>query len=305
MQKENNLIKKIQELSEQLNIVNQRIDSYISYFEKIKNDTDIKFSISIYSRNNILENKNLFSKQFILNFYGHNIVKSFFVSFENSNIDFHPDRVPFSLFFSLTKILSDIDENIGLENIKEDIKNSMQLYKEIQKAYKDISYLSSDFNTNSTLIISSFKQLVKKQIKDFSKESESIYLSFKRNNKIERLDIILKFHQESNYFQLKIPKLSTIEQIYSEKYTKEIFVFIFFKTIFLDLFFEENKTFFESFNINKKHIKLIDYSQLKDLNSLDVYLTSLISGLSFNPIKNEDIKILAEKIMIEQKIKDF
>lgn len=119
------------------------------------------------------------------------------------------------------------------------------------------------------------------------------------------MDITLNFYDKSNYFQLKLPKLLTIEQIFREQYIKEGFVFKFFKTIFLDLFFKENQTFFENFNIDKSDIKLIDRQYLKDFNSDNLYKAAILFGLSYNSIKNENIKVLAEKIMIEQKIKDF
>lgn len=295
----------INKLSSELKIVNDRIDSYISYFEKIKDKTDIKFYISIYSRNDIEEDKNLFFKQFDLNFESNNAIKPFCLSFENSSIEFSLQKIPFSLLFSFTKILSDIEKNFGLDNIKQDIKKSSKLYKEIQKKYKDISYSSSNFNSNSTIILSSFKDVVKKQIRDTSKEYESAYLSFRRHNKEEKLEIILKFYEESNYFQLKLPKLEIIKQISTEKYLKEGFTFKIFQIVFLELFFNENKTFFDHFNIDEKYIRLIDNYHLKDFNSESLYLTAIRSGLYFYDINQEYIKILAEKIMIDKQINNF
>lgn len=305
MKKIKNGMLNINQLSSELKIVNDRIDSYISYFEKIKDNTDIKFYISIYSRNDIEEDKNLFFKKFDLNFESHNIIKPFCLSFENSNIEFSLQKVPFSLLFSFTKILADIEENFGLDNIKKDIKKSIELYKEIEKAYKYISYSCSDFNKNSTFIISDFKQLVKEQIKDISKESESAYILFRRHNKEEKLEIILKFYEESNYFQLKLPELKNIKQIYTAKYIKDEFTFNIFQRVFLELFLNENKTFFDHFNIDEKHIRLIDNYHLKDFNSESLYSTVIGSGLFFKDIEREDIKIIAEKIMIDKQMNNF
>lgn len=294
---------KIQELSEELAIVNSRIDSYINYFENLKNTdlgNDITFNLNIYSFNAIDNDKKIFSKSFNLYFTIGN--DSFRLLFNDSKVRFSQNQEPsFNLIIEISKIISNIENTFTIQSIKKDLEYSKTLYFQIENLYKEYNNIASGFTENSTILISYLKKMVKEQsAKD---DDTSFYFSLKRDNRREQLDVLIKSYYDRNFFQLSLPTFDSIKNKYLEKYSNSQFMSV-FEIIFKDEFFLMNQSFFEQFDISLKDIKYTNY-YVKTLNDSGEYRRSIIAGLSISSIGESRVKLLAEKVHINQQIKNF
>lgn len=302
MEKIQKVMANINQLSSELKIVNDRIDSYISYFEYLKNlerDNHITLTINVNSFNSIKEDKSLFVKNF--NVYFNVGAVSFRFLFDDRNIKFNSTEVPFKLISIIYNIISKIEEKLNFVAIQKDIEDSKSIYFQIEKLYQEYNNLANGYTENSSIIISHFKEIVKKQsAKD---DNTSFYLSFKRDNKRESLDISIKSYYDPNFFQLSLPTLESIKNKYLEKNQHLSFIRTQFEIVFKEEFFLLNQDFFQIFNIKQQNIKFQD-RYLKEFDN-SLYRKSIISGLSFTAITKNHIKLLAEQIKMKNIIVNF
>lgn len=294
---------KIKELSEELAIVNSRIDSYINYFGSLNNTdfgNDITFQLNVSSFNTIDNDKKLFLKNFNLYFTIGN--EGFRLLFDDTKIRFIQQYdASFNLILEISKIISYIDSVFGIQSIKNDIESSRSLYSQIENLYKEYNNITSGFTDNSTILISYLKKMVKEQFAE--DDGESFYFSFKRDNRRENLEILIKSYYDPNFFQLSLPTFDCIKNKYLEKYSNSQFMSV-FEIIFKNEFFLMNQSFFEQFDISLKDIKYSNY-YVKTLNDSNEYRRSIIAGLSISSIGKSRVKLLAEKVHINQQMTNF
>lgn len=294
---------KIKELSEELAIVNSRIDSYINYFGSLNNTdfgNDITFQLNASSFNTIDNDKKLFLKNFNLYFTIGN--EGFRLLFDDTKIRFIQQYdASFNLILEISKIISYIDNVFGIQSIKNDIELCRSLYSQIENLYKEYNNITSGFTDNSTILISYLKKMVKEQFAE--DDGESFYFSFKRDNRRENLEILIKSYYDPNFFQLSLPTFDCIKNKYLEKYSNSQFMSV-FEIIFKNEFFLMNQSFFEQFDISLKDIKYSNY-YVKTLNDSNEYRRSIIAGLSISSIGKSRVKLLAEKVHINQQMTNF
>lgn len=297
-------LQKIKELSEELAIVNSRIDSYINYFGSLNNTdfgNDVTFQLNVSSFNTIDNDKKLFLKNFNLYFTIGN--EGFRLLFDDTKIRFIQQYdASFNLILEISKIIAHIDSVFGIQSIKNDIESSRSLYSQIENLYKEYNNIVSGFTENSTILISYLKKMVKEQ--SANDDEFSFYFSFKRDNKRENLEILIKSYYDPNFFQLSLPTFDSIKDKYLREYPNSEFITAVYEKVFKEEFFLMNKSFFEQFDISIKDIKYSNY-YVKTLNDSHEYRRSIISGLSISSIGKSRVKLLAEKVQINQQMTNF
>ncbi len=298
-------IKYVKKLSRQLNIINKRIDSYIDYFKNLKNTylqnkSDISLDIHIAALNTIRENKKLFSKNFYLIFTLGD--ENFRFSFEELNNTFYCKKKYSNLMITISNILEEVNKIFDIEVIKNDIQQSNLLYKDIKKLYNKIKTFESGFFNHVESIIN----LLKENINDTNSINDTnlIYFSFRADFEKQILKVIIKNSDHPNYFPLIIPELNLIKEQYLLKHKNLKFSSQRFISLFKNIFFDLNKEIFDLFNISKDEITYSN-NYFKNFENTKYYLETIASTLQINEMNINKVKMIAEKINLNQQLINF
>lgn len=271
-----NRLNKINELSLELIIINERIVSYINIFKGLE-DKHKCFKVHDYSYNNIKQDKSIFNKNFSIYF---SISQNYFdLNFDLNKFDFRDRNVPIDYILLLSPILEDFKKYVSFENIHNDIKLSQATYQQIAKIYEEIELKKSDFLSNSDFIIDySKKNLYGKNIFNDSGEFETVTLFFKlvKNNKYKLINI--NSCTDENCISFKVPKLDKSGKFISNKYTLKEYIF------------KLNKPFFDFFDLKEENFS---FYTVYDIN------------LSFSGLNNDKINTLFEKFQLANQLSEF
>lgn len=271
-----NRLNKINELSLELIIINERIVSYINIFKNLE-DKHKCFKVNDYSYNNIKQDKSIFNKNFSIYF---SISQNYFdLNFDLNKFDFRDKNVPIDYILLLLPILEDFKKYVSFENIHNDIKLSQSTYQQIAKIYEEIELKKSDFLSNSDFIIDySKKNLYGKNIFNDSGEVETVTQFFKlvKNNKYKLINI--NSCTDENCISFKVPKLDKSGKFISNKYTLKEYIF------------KLNKPFFDFFDLTEENFS---FYTVYDIN------------LSFSALNNDKINTLFEKFQLENQLSEF
>lgn len=271
-----NRLNKINELSLELIIINERIVSYINIFKDLE-DKHKFFKVNDYSYNNIKQDKSIFNKNFSIYF---SISQNYFdLNFDLNKFDFRDRNVPIDYILLLSPILEDFKKYVSFENIHNDIKLSQATYQQIAKIYEEIELKKSDFLSNSDFIIDySKKNLYGKNIFNDSGEVETVTQFFKlvKNNKNKLVNI--NSCKDETCISFKVPKLDKSGKFISNKYTLKEYIF------------KLNKPFFDFFDLKEENFS---FYTVYDIN------------LSFSGLNNDKINTLFEKFQLANQLSEF
>lgn len=295
----------VKKISKQLNVINKRIDSYITYFENLKNiyhqnKSDTSLHIHVAALNTIRENKKLFSKNFYLTFTLGN--ENFRFSFEEINNSFYSKQKSSNLMIEISNILDDVNKIFDIEVMKNDIQQSNSLYKDIKKSYNKIKTFESGFFDH----VESITNLLKENINDtkYINDQNLIYFSFRADFEKQILKVIIKNSDHQNYFPLIIPELNFIKKQYLLKHKNLKFSGQHFVSLFKNNFFDLNKDIFNLFNISKDEITYSN-NYFKNFESTKFYLETVSSTLQIKEMNINKVRMIAEKINFNTQLINF
>ena len=212
---------KIKELSEQLNIVNERIDSYISFLENFKQSIKfdghfVVFNLDLdYTKTQFYKNEEIVFKNFNIQL---NIDNQHITIYLNEDFcSFHRIGLPLSILTVASTIILLINQKISFNNIKNDIKESELLYNKIVKINKEIDLEKSGFKEKYSLLIHSIKNYFPIQ-SNFDFDNGFLF-NLKNNNSKRSISFreVKKIEEIKNGIYLKTPNLDNyyLEQINS------------------------------------------------------------------------------------------
>ncbi len=285
-------IEKINKLTEKLNNINTKINDCITILEKIKKEHN-NFNIHYSILNDINEDLNI--KSFDYNFY---------FLFENYySYSIHIDyNVKKNIPDQFKIVLSIINENINFSVLADYIFTGHCMYFDIKKLYFEIKLKQGLFAKTSNKLIAHFKKLMTNQIIENDEKFFYGYFFAQKDNKDENIYFVYQTYQYgSNYlYQVKLPLIDHVEQIYSVKnsnnqYNKELYI-----TIFKELFLKLNQDFFNFLNIDENSIDFrFDLDSM--LSNFDVdYTKSHTYNLHIEPLNQLQINIILDKLELEK-----
>lgn len=297
---------KIQELSEQLNIVNQRIDSYALRLKNILSNYSNVYKLIYNNFNDIKEDSSLFYKRIAISFY-HNYKHNSFC-FEKKEFYFESNNLSFGIVSTLNHFIELMDQEFGLITISKDIIESESIYSKIKTIYLEIFKKHSDF----TLFTDSFLQLVTKfneqnTILD-NYQDNIISISFKKNNKLEELEFLLSNKDKKLCMNFKIPSIEELFNIYEQNKNKGYVEIMQILNLFLKnevLFL--NKNLIEILNIEQENIKFrIYFSNLYIfMSNIEDFKSNLKFNININPFQKEQLKLINEKFQSIKQLENF
>ncbi len=302
-----NRIKKIKELSEQLNIVNQRIDSYALRLKIILSNYSNVYQLIYNNFNNIKEDSSLFYKKIAISFY-HNYKHNSFC-FEKKEFDFESKNLSFGIVSTLDHCIELMDQEFGLTTISKDIIESESIYFQIKTLYFEIHKKSSDFKIYADSFLLQIKTFNKSfQINEkFLTHKKSSFLP-RRDNKLEKMTFSNSIEDKNLCLNFISPKLENVFNIYNNNHKR---VQIFDKQQFYFYF----KT--EFFNINHEILSFFDI-QFTDIQINVTFANQYVCNLNFHLYKENfdyniyikdfskyKLKILHEKFQSIKQLENF
>lgn len=293
-------LQKIKELSQKLITINETIESHINILNEIRKeyniftiktikDKPINNDLTIYSYSNVLISFNINNEESEFSFLEDQLTNLDKLNLSNFNTD-------------INFILDLIQNKIQFQKIKRDLYLSLSLYKQIKKNYEKIEIENSNFYINSKIITSHFKNLIKKQCIEKDENQQYAYIKLKVEKSAELISFSYIKYPTPNTIQIKLPNLKDIEKIQIKNNT--INSKTDYELIFKQEFFSLNKQIFSELNIS------IDSFLFYVTSSTDTYYTNYYNFsfsyiLSIYSIEGDYMKILSDKIKLEEQIVNF
>lgn len=253
-----------------LNDLNLYIESYIRLLKEIKKENNI-FDIYI----------NKITSDYNSSIYKYNIAFMFNFLSETHYLDIYSyDNIvsnpifPEELKHIMISFISYINKKEKFQTICDKLKNSNNIFYQINEIYYEIHKKNGDFNSNSDVVINYFKEEAEKRIIINDNQYKYINVKPKKNHKMENIYFYKYKSIDKHCFQLIVPILKDIKK--DENYIKT------FKKEFIRL----NQYFCEIFCINIGNI----YSDLEDFTIF---------------LRKEEILKLSQKIQLNEQIKNF
>lgn len=298
---------KIKELSEQLNIVNQRIDSYALRLKSILSDYSNVYQLGLGQSNfnDIKEDSSLSYKKIHISFY-YNRYNSF--SFEKKEFYFESNNLPFELLSTLNSVIALMDLEFGLNAISKDIIESELIYSQIKNLYLEIFKKNSDF----TVFTNSFLQLLvhfnkSNPILDNSLDN-IISFSFKKNNKLEELEFLIANKDKKRCLNFYTPSIDDFFNIYKKNKEQGVLKCIeILKTFFKNELLVLNKNLLILFNIESERIisNLYFSKNFDSINTIEEFADNINFEFHIIYMEKDKLKILHEKLTHIEQLENF
>ena len=297
---------KIKELSEELNIVNQRIDAYALRLKSILSDYSNVYKLNTHNTNDIQEDSSIHSKNFYISFYYNDKYNSF--SFSRQEFFFRTDNLSFGIVSTLSSFIQLMDEEFGLNTIYQDISESDSIYSKIKALYLEIFKKYSDFS----VCVDSFSQFVI----DFNEKNDhsicsldnTISFYFKKNNKFQYLEFVNSDKDKKICLNFKVPTIEDLFNIYEQNKNKGYVETMQILNLFLKnevLFL--NKDLIEILNIEQENIKFhIYFSNLYIfMSNIEDFKSNLKFNININPFQKEQLKLINAKFQSIKQLENF
>ena len=297
---------KIKELSEQLNIVNQRIDLYALRLKNILSNYSNVYQLIHNNFNDIKEDSSLSYKRIAISFYYNYKHNSF--CFEKKEFYLNANNFSFGILSTLNYFIELMDQEFSLTAISKDIIESESTYSQIRTLYLEIFKKHSDF----TIFTDSFSQLVlnfnnKNPILDNSQDN-IISVGFKKNNKLEELAFLPPNKDKKLCLNFYTPLIDDFFNVY-KKNKEQGFLKC---TEILNTFFKDellllNKNLLIFFDIeSEKIISNLYFSQNFDsINTIEEFVSNIKFEFHILWMEKDKLKILHEKLTYMKKLENF
>jgi len=289
---------KILELSKQLSIINDRVDSYISFLENFKPSIKIDKHFVLLNLNDIKtkiykENEAIFFKKFNINIKIDNQYIEIFFNEDFSS--FYDNKLPLHVLTIASSIILQINQEISFDSISKDIKESEILYKNIIKINEEIDLKKSGFIEQSNFVLKNIKEFLSKNIQTCSKDNTKLFYFMYKCKSIKSFNI-QNCSQDKCHFSIIEPEQISLFQKYnidvfkSDQYDKKLML-----EIYKEEFFKLNP-----------HVQYF-------LIPVSFYISKKITDelvhpycyFSINDISEYGINIIYEKLKFKQQLNDF
>lgn len=294
---------KILELSQQLSIINSRIDSYTLKLKNILSNYSNVYQLGQSNFNDIKEDSSLSYKKIHISFY-HNKYNSF--SFEKKEFYFESNNLPFELLSTLNSVIALMDQEFDLNEISKDIIESESIYSQIKNLYLEIFKKNSDF----TVFTDSFLKMVIyfNEKNPIDNSLDIISISFKKNNKLEELEFLFSNKDKKGCLNFYIPLIENFFNVYKKnkeqgllKCTEHL------KTFFKNELLSLNKNILSLFDIKSEQIitNLYFSKQFDPIHNIEEFVDNIILEFDIINMDKDKLKILHEKFQAIQQLKNF
>lgn len=289
---------KILELSKQLSIINDRVDSYISFLENFKKSIKIDKHSVVLNLNDTKtkiyeENEAIFFKRFNINI---NIDNQYIGIFFNEDFSsFYDNKLPLHILTIASSIIHQINQQISFDSISKDIKESEILYKNIIKINEEIDLKKSGFIEKSDFILKNIKEFFSKNNQICSEDYTKLFYFMYKCKSIKSFNI-QNCSQDKHHFsiiepeQISLFKKYNIDVFESNKCDKKLML-----EIYKEEFFKLNP-----------YIKyfLIPVSFYVSKKTTDE-LVHPYCYFSINDISEYGINIIYENLKFKQELNNF
>jgi len=297
---------KIQELSQKLNIVNQRIDFYALRLKNILSNYSNVYKLIYNNFNDIKEDSSLFYKKIAISFHYNYKHNSF--CFEKKEFYFESNNLSFGIVSTLNYYIELMDQEFGLTTISKDIIESESIYSQIKTIYLQIFKKYSDF----TLFTDSFSQLVTK----FNEKNtildnyldNIISISFKKNNKLEELEFFISNKDQKLCLNFYTPLIDDFFDIYKKNKEQGILKCTEILNIFLKkelLLLNKNLLIFFDIESEKIISKIYFYQNFDSINTIEEFVSNIKLEFHILCMEKDKLKILHEKLIYMKKLENF
>lgn len=296
---------KIKELSEQLNIVNQRIDSYSLYLKKLLGSSQI-YTLNQSKLNDIKEDTSIAYKSFNISFYVNSKYNCFF--FSKSQFFFNSEDISFNILSKLTSFIELMDQKFDLITISNDIIESAAIYSQIKTLYFEIHKKSSDFTHNSNIILQKLNTFNSEFVipEEYS-GNQLIFLKLKKNNRLENISFSQTNKETKLIFTIILPTLEHVFNIYNSQSNNNSFVQIIFERLFKEEICKINSLLFNTFNIKYEDFYIeitLNHPQVEHRN-LKYFSSNFEASINFNYFSKTKIEFLSQKFQLNKELTNF
>lgn len=296
---------KIKELSEQLNVVNARIDSYSLYLKNILGNSQI-YKLNQSKLNDIKEDSSIAHKSFNISFYVNSTYNCFF--FSKIKFFFNSDDISFYILSRLNSIIEKMNQAFDLKVIENDMNKSESLYSEIKTLYFDIHKKSSDFTHHSNILLQKLNTFNAEFVisEEYSK-NQLVFLKLIKNNRLENISFSQKNKESNATFTIILPTLEHVFNIYKIKSNNNSFLKIFFEQLFKEEVFKINSLLFNAFNITSKDF----YFQIKfnhpniDHCNFKYFAPEFEVNMNLDYFCKTKIELLSQKFQLDNELNNF
>lgn len=281
-------LEKIKQLSEEIEITNNKVQDYINILEKINEKYDM-FTIHF----NLLSNKENNIRYFDTNFYL-KFDKIFNLKICYRNIE--------PIINKYQDMIDIINEHIDLNDLSSFIFKSYFLNQSVQKHQEEIRSKTSEFTISSKILVSEFKKIINQQVLKKDNNNPYGYFKIKKDNRLECIYLVFQNYTYGTtcLYQVTFPLKESIESIYTQRNLNKPYNKILYINIIKEEFFKLNSSFFEFFNLNKNDI----YLESEDpFFKIDYKKNNYVFG--FRPVEQENINLIVDKIMLKTQLNNF
>lgn len=288
---------KILELSQELSIINNRIDSYISFLNNFKqslhsNQHSIMFHLDETQKEFQQGDNKIVFKKFNIKLM---IYKEYIgIFFNDESCYFYNNKLPLYVFNIASTIIYQINQEISFDNILKDIKQAELLYNTIIKIEEEIQIKNSGFIEKSNFILKNIKNTFLSNHKLDHNNHTSFYIINKQ--KADKTLFIKKSDSSNYHFSIIIPdQISLFKQhnidIYNFSDTN--------KNLMLTLYKEE---FFKLNPYIKNLLLPIKFGFSHRITGMNRYVYLIFS---ITDIYEKEIDIIYEQLQLNEQLKKF
>lgn len=292
-------LEKINQLKEKLNNVNSKIESYITILEKIKKKRNI-FSIKYSIINDINEDPDI--KCFNYNFYL--LFDDYYLYNIDINYKFHKN-----ISKKFKNVISIIEQHINLEDFANYIFTANCMYDKIKSLYFEI-LTYGQFSKTANTLISNLKKMIKNKTIENNEKHFYSYFSIQQDNKEEKIYFVYQTYKTYQYgnnylYKVKLPLIEDIDKIYIERNTNSKYNVNLYITIFKELLLSLNKEFFNFLNVNEHSINF-EFDLDSKISNFNIDYTKINTySIYIEPLNQNKINIILDKLKFQKELSNF